>query len=406
MPTIVSTTDDPVAIEAALKGELPGETSESKSEEPTESKPDPSQIVVTGPGVTLSEPKAGEAEASEAEASEAEASEAEAKVETKPVQRDYPKSSKLTLERQKQTNDLLREKALAAQEKERADGLDAKNKQLETDLAAAKAAPPKEEPKVEAKPAPKQEDYEDFDKYLVARDAHNKTQWLAESEAATKKTLEARDKEAEEREKTERERVESEQAVQAQDASERAYGERYEAARNNHDDFDTVMEEQKELPVPARLHELIYTAPYGPELAYTLVKDVEQVAALDAVPLTDPQYQMLKRSPHGLQVLEYLRDHPDEAQELAAIKAPGATLVAMGELQGRVIGSRPASASRTTTPSAAPRGSSLTTKPKPVTPLAPGLTASTVPLGEMNIHDFMRTRNREEAERRQQRAMK
>ena len=392
MPTIVSTTDDPVAIEAALKGELPGETSESKSEEPTESKPDPSQIVVTGPGVTLSEPKAGEAEA---------------KVETKPVQRDYPKPSKLTLERQKQTNDLLREKALAAQSDQRAQELEAKNKALEADLAVAKAAPPKaEEPKLETKSAPKQEDFADFDKYLEARDTWNEARWLATSEAATKKTLEARDKEAEEREKTERERVESEQAVQAQDASERAYGERYEAARNNHDDFDTVMEEQKELPVPARLHELIYTAPYGPELAYTLVKDVEQVAALDAVPLTDPQYQMLKRSPHGLQVLEYLRDHPDEAQELAAIKAPGATLVAMGELQGRVIGSRPASASRTTTPSAAPRGSSLTTKPKPVTPLAPGLTASTVPLGEMNIHDFMRTRNREEAERRQQRAMK
>ena len=178
------------------------------------------------------------------------------------------------------------EKRIAAITKEKAgerkarEAADAKvaSLQAEIDRLAASGAAPKpveaaatETPKFET-PRPKQDDFEDFEKFLEARD-----EWVASKtkfEITTQLAAEAA---------TAREAQAKAQAMAEQKAADDAYFARVDKAREKYADFDDVIEANKDLLLPGVVLAHIKASEVGPELLRHLATHHKLAAELAAM---------------------------------------------------------------------------------------------------------------------------
>lgn len=376
--TIVSSSDSQADIKAAF---------ERKSVEGPEP---PAGGLVAHEFTPTLEP-AAQAEADEKAAAEkAEADKAEAVKQARGSGRQN--ASQLALAAEQRQNELIRERTIAHQERDEAR---TKNKELEAALEAAKGAAPA--PVTEPEPPQKptwtafEGDGKSFEEFLDAHDTWNRTQWSAEMKTQIETSQKAA---TEAREKADKDRSDA----TAQAAEEAGYNERYAAAQRAHDDFDTVMEAQRDLSLPKGLQDLIYRAPFGPELAYQLVKDTSLIEVYSNLTVSDPMFRVIQRLDDGLNIMNHLRDHPDVALKISKLQ-PGPTLLEMGRLAERVGIAAPAPTATVAAETPAPGALPQTPKPTPITPVEVGPIATTVPLEKMPLYAYMETRNKQERER-------
>lgn len=225
--------------------------------------------------------------------------------------------NQLTREKHKTAADRDAAKAELADLQSRAAALRAEieDKGEKKDEKKADAAPPK----VERKPEPQEDDFEDFRDWVKAHAAWTKE----EAKLDAQEVIAA-----------ERARVSSE----SKEAQEKAQQEAYVAQRQQ------LFTEHK-----ARVEAYSLA---NPEFA----KLMEEAGALPTNPMID---EHILHSKNGPALMRYLAEHPDECETIAGL-GPGPTLVALGEIEGEI---------KRTAKDAAKSGSAP--KPKPVTRAAP-----------------------------------
>lgn len=190
-----------------------------------------------------------------------------------------------------------------------------------------------------AKPKPKQDDFDDFDKYLDARD-----QWVEERTAH--QLAVAQRKHAEET-AAERQRVEYEQRQRQQEA---VFAGRLDAARAAHPDWDEVAESAAEIPANDLVLFHIRQSELGPELAY------------------------------------YLAKNPDVTEQLNQL-SPAPLLVALGRIEGRLANAAPSAAEAPKPRQAAPPARPVSKALPPVARIGAGTVAASKDPNEMTFEE-------------------
>jgi len=143
-----------------------------------------------------------------------------------------------------------------------------------------------------------------------------------------------------------RERIERASAQRAQEAIVAAHTSRIDAFRSEHDDFDAVIEQGRDLPMTRPMQDSVLNSDMGPAVMYHLCR------------------------------------FPEECDRISAM-APMAAIREMGKLEARIEAAQTGPAS----PAA-----SLTQAPRPIKPVGGGVTASTVPLDQMDYQSYRRAR--------------
>lgn len=146
-------------------------------------------------------------------------------------------------------------------------------------------------------------------------------------------------------------RMESDQKHQRQREVVAAHVARIDVFRETHPDFDAVVEKAKDLPVTAPMHDAVLN------------------------------------SEHGAAVMYHLCQNPEECDRIAQMH-PLSAIKEIGRLEARLDVAR-----STTGPT--PKAEPVTKAPRPIKPVGGGVTASTVPLDQMNYQDYKRARERE-----------
>ena len=151
-----------------------------------------------------------------------------------------------------------------------------------------------------------------------------------------------------ERDASDRERIERESVNRAREKSVAAHTARIDAFRQEHDDFDAVVEQGKNLPMTAPMQDSVMNSDMGPAVMY-----------------------------HRWRV-------PEECDRIAALP-PMVAIREMGKLEARI------EAAQTGPVSSA---ASVTQAPRPIKPVGGGATASTVPLDQMDYQSYRRARQK------------
>ena len=146
-----------------------------------------------------------------------------------------------------------------------------------------------------------------------------------------------------------RERIERASAQRAQEAIVAAHTSRIDAFRSEHDDFDAVIEQGRNLPMTRPMQDSVLNSDMGPAVMYHLCR------------------------------------FPEECDRISAM-APMVAIREMGKLEARIEAAQTGPAS----PAA-----SLTQAPRPIKPVGGGVTASTVPLDQMDYQSYRRARIQE-----------
>jgi hypothetical protein len=204
------------------------------------------------------------------------------------------------------------------------------------------------------KPKPKQDDFEDFDAYLTARD-----EWVSEKTSHdVEQRLEARQQErdaAAAKQQAETEARERQQVFET----------RLSAAKEQHADFDEVVAANKDLLVPAIvLHHMTQVSEVGPELIY------------------------------------HLATHPDVAKGLMALRNDGAALVALGKIEAAIESARTVPAAPAPT-APRPKPVAVSKAPPPVTTVNTGATtAGAKNPDDMTMREYNEWRDAQDARKR------
>ena len=151
-----------------------------------------------------------------------------------------------------------------------------------------------------------------------------------------------------ERDASDRERIERESVNRAREKSVAAHTARIDAFRQEHDDFDAVVEQGKNLPMTAPMQDSVMNSNMGPAVMYHLCR------------------------------------FPEECDRIAALP-PMVAIREMGKLEARI------EAAQTGPVSSA---ASVTQAPRPIKPVGGGATASTVPLDQMDYQSYRRARQK------------
>ena len=245
---------------------------------------------------------------------------------------------------------LAREKAL---EKSRADSLEAELNSIRSESSRRPSipdqqpietqdfgqAPPKPTAAETTDGRPKQEDFETYEEYQDATVEWKVNQKISDYEA------------------DQRVRIEREQAQRAQEEIVATHTARIDTFRSEHEDFDAVVEQGKDLPVTPPMRDAVLNSDSGPALMY------------------------------------HLCSNPDECDRIANMH-PMAAIKEMGKLEARI------EAARSTGPSSSAKP--VTQAPPPIKPVGGGATASTVSLDQLHYQEFKRIRNKQEREAREQ----
>lgn len=171
--------------------------------------------------------------------------------------------------------------------------------------------------------APKQEDFTDYAAYLEAR-----AEWKAQT--AARQLIDQ-----------ERQNFQRSQQQRSKQATQAAYWEKVEAARDKYDDFDDV-------------------------------------AFDDSVPITDPMADAIQTAENGPDINYYLGTHPDEARKISRMD-PVSQVRAIGRLEQKLL---------------TPSPKKTTSAPKPVKPLggtAGGGVGSNDP-SKMSMEEYVKWR--------------
>lgn len=279
----------------------------------------------------------GEGATEDDEREETAESDQEETVEVAPDETPKKKRRRRGRSYKERASQLAREKASEAA---RADALAAKLAAIEANQRVPTPAPdppPDSPPEAQGEPAsqekPKQSSFTSYEDYQEAL-----VEWKVSQQ------IEAHEKDR-------AERMESDQKRQRQQNVVDAHVARIDAFREAHPDFDAVVEEAADLPVTDPMHDAVLNSESGPALMYHLCKNPEECDRISQM-------------------------HP-----LSAIKE-------MGRLEAQLDVAR-----STTGPT--PKAEPLTKAPRPIKPVGGGVTASTVPLDQMNYQDYKRARERQ-----------
>lgn len=145
-------------------------------------------------------------------------------------------------------------------------------------------------------------------------------------------------------------RVEAERKQQGRREAVAAHTARIDAFREAHPDFDTVIEQAKDLPVTPPMQDTVLHSEHGPALMY------------------------------------HLCQNPEECDRIAQMH-PRDAIKEIGRLEAQL------DVAQTTGPT--PKAEPVTKAPRPIKPVGGGVTASTVPLDQMNYQDYKRARERQ-----------
>jgi hypothetical protein len=358
--TISSTTDTPeevqdaiaqaneepssLVVESAAPETAPAEkTAELAETEPIEASSESEPLEAAGEVATEDDEVVEAAEESEEEqvAAPAEANEAE-KAPKKKRGRRRGRSYK------DRASQLAREKGVATA---RADALSQELEDLRRSMQAREVPPPQpvapqaqerdQEVSQEASPEtsseaspegkPKEDDFETY-----AAFQESLVQWTVNQR------LEASEAE-------QRERIARDQAHRAQQELVAAHHARIDGFREEHPDFDAIVNAGKDLPLTRPMQDAVLNSGAGPALMY------------------------------------YLCQNPEECDQLAQMH-PMAAINEMGKLEARLETAQSTGPVSTTKP--------LTRAPRPIKPVGGGVTMSSVPLDQMDYQDFKRAREK------------
>jgi hypothetical protein len=236
---------------------------------------------------------------------------------------------------------LAREKAI---EKSRADSLEAQLTAYQKDQAkapvpAAPAAPKDSVTAATPDPAtaapadgrPSQEDFDSYDAFQEALVDWKVQTKITEHEAG-------------------RERIERDRAQQrAQETLVATHSARIDSFRSEHEDFDAVVDQGKDLPITRPMQDAVLNSDVGPGLMY------------------------------------HLCQHPEECDRIAGMH-PMMAIKEMGKLEARIEAAQTGPVSSAET---------VTRAPRPIKPVGGGATASTVPLDQLPYQEFKRMRERQ-----------
>ena len=149
-----------------------------------------------------------------------------------------------------------------------------------------------------------------------------------------------------ERSAAERERIDRESARRAQADLVATHEARIDGFRSEHDDFDAVIEQGKNLPMTRPMQDSVLHSDMGPAVMYHLCR------------------------------------FPEECDRIAAM-APMEAIREMGKLEARIEAATTGPVSSAAT---------ITRAPRPIKPVGGGATASTVPLDQMDYQSYRRAR--------------
>jgi hypothetical protein len=343
--TLVSTTDSPEEVQAALTGKPPAET-------PPADKPDETKAAETKPADA---PPAETPEQKDAR----EASEAGSRL-AKRKQSIQQEIDELTRNKHNVRRDVEAEEA-------RLMDLRRQREETERQVAPDKPAPKTDTPKLEDDelPEPKLDAVDDKGdaKYATYEDyLSDHAKWTKAQAAAAARLVVLQEREAE------RARIERDSTDRVVHGRLAEYNTALETFKKTHADFDAVFAEAK-----AEVQDTLVAL--GPEA----LKVVDGYTVFDAE--------------DGPALTYYLLKHPDELKAVA-MKPPQQQLIHLARLEERI---RPAGAKKEPARSqTAPE----TKAPEPIKPVGSGPTATTVPSDEESYQDYKARRERELRTRR------
>ena len=194
----------------------------------------------------------------------------------------------------------------------------------ETDTASAKDAG-----------APDQENFETYEEYAEALEEYKVKQQVAKH---------LHTQEAQQRDSIARDR-----AQRAQEQVVAAHTARIDTFRSEHDDFDAVIDQGKDLPLSRPMQDAVVNSELGPALMY------------------------------------HLCQNPEECDRIAGLH-PVLALKEMGKLEAQI---------ETASTGPVLSATSITKAPRPIKPVGGGATASTLPLDQMDYQTYKRAREKE-----------
>lgn len=362
--TLVSTTDSPEQVQAALTGkpEAPKAPAEPAA-------PPPAEPPVTPPA----EPPAADAAApagTPEEQADREASEAGKKLAAHAKRKNQIQQEidELIWKKHQARSDIEAEEARLNELRRQRAELDTPPPKSPSDKPAVAAKADKGGKKGDDDPAEPQLDATGADgnaKYATYEDyLSDHAKWTREmAERAARRVVE-------QERATDRERIERESANRAVQERLALYNKNLETFKQTHADFDAAFEEAK-----AEVRDALVAL--GPDA----MKVVDGFTIFDAE--------------DGPALSYYLVKHPDELKAIA-MKAPPQQLIHLSRLEERIR-----QGGVTQSPPARPPAAPTETKaPEPIKPVGSGPTATTVPLDEAEFQDYKARREREIRARR------
>lgn len=351
--TLISTTDTPEQVEAALTNKPAAKPAEKTAEKPAET---PAETPAEGePPAAETAESATETPAQKEERETKEASEAGGRL-AKRKKSIQDEIDELTRSKHTVRRDVEAEEARLHELRRQRQELEGAGKPEPTEKAATaaetKVAEGRPEPKLDAVDDKGNAKYATYEDYLS-----DHAVWTREEAVLAARKLIDQEKAAD------RERIERESASRVVNERLAAYNTNLEEFKKTHADFDAAFEDAKD----AVQETLVGLGPQA-------LKVIDGYTVFDAEDGPALTYYLLKR--------------PDELKAIA-LKAPQQQIVHLARLEERI---RQGGAKKTgPSPSAAPE----TKAPEPIKPVGSGPTATTVPLDEESYQDYRARRERE-----------
>jgi hypothetical protein len=353
--TLVSTTDSPEQVQAALTGKPVAETPAPDAPPPPPAEPTP-PAESPADADTPAEPPADETPEQKAAREEQDASEAGRKLNKRRAQIQHD-IDELIYARGTARRDVEAEEARLAELKRQRAELEAATTPKTDAKADAKADGLRSEPKLDAVDKDGNAIYPTYEDFLSD---HSK--WTDERAALTAKQV------IEQERKTDRARIERESVDRAVHERLALYHHNLEEFKKTHADFDAVFAETK-----ADLQDALVAV--GPDA----LKVVDGYTIFDAENAPALTYYLLK--------------HPEELKAIV-VKPPQQQLIHLVRVEERLR------AEGAPPPARPPVAPPETKAPTPIKPVGSGPTATTVPLDEAEFQDFKRIREQQIKARR------
>lgn len=206
---------------------------------------------------------------------------------------------------------------------------------------------PREAPAPKKADAPKREDFDDVEDFIIARTKFEMAQEMEDRLKAERVAIEARLV-------ADRDRQAAQEAEEAEAQALTDWQARVDETAEGIDDFDTVIDANKDVPVSAPMRDFMLDSPVGPRMLYELAKDTDLAEEINGLP-------------------------------------PLRALAAMGRLEARL-----SAATEQPKPKPKPR------LPKPPSPVGGGATTPSVDLETADYQTYKKVMNKHELELRQQ----